>query len=413
MQTLLSRFAFRILLLLAVLFAFTVIASDIEPANPIPFAKHKLDAGAYESAAVADVNQDGKLDIIAGARWYEAPTWRPHFIRDIAKWDIHFDSLSDIAFDVNHVGYPDIITSFYLDKRVSWFENPKGNWDAGQWKEHRIAPTDDPVEFLFFVDLDGTGKPHALFPNMTSPDAPIVWFDYQYENGRPKWTRYEISPHGNGHGMGFGDINGDGRMDVVVPTGWYEAPNDIRKGQWKAHLDFRIIPEPRTNAAGNIYVYDVNGDGRADIITGAAHDYGVYWWEQIQGDAGQINWKLHTIDESWSQSHSAALVDMNGDGLLDFVTGKRFWGHGVSDPGSLDPGILVWYELRRSPSVRWIKHVIDYNSDMGVGMQFPVIDIDKDGDLDLVAAGKKGLFLYENLTRSPQKKTSQITGQKK
>ena len=134
------------------------------------------------------------------------------------------------------------------------------------------------------------------------------------------------------------------------------------------------------------------------FATGAGHDYGVYWWEQITDGPGKREWKCHIIDESWSQSHSAALADMDGDGDLDLVTGKRFWGHGVSDPGSLDPGIIVWYELRRGESVSWLKRVIDYNSDMGVGMQLPVADLDKDGDLDLIAAGEKGLFLYENLT---------------
>ena len=388
------------LLIVFLIAGLSVISGQFQAADPIPFAKHKLDGGAYETAAVADINNDGVLDIIAGARWYEGPAWQPHFIRNITKWDIHFDSLSDIAFDVNQDGYPDIITCFYLEKRVSWFENPKGDWDKGGWQEHRIAPTDGSVEFLFFVDFEKRGGPHALFPNTPSRNAPIIWFDYEYENGAARWTRYQISASGNGHGMGFGDINGDGLIDVVLPTGWYEAPKDIRKGEWKAHLDFRIIPGTRTNLAGNIYVYDVDDDGDADILTGAGHDYGVYWWEQTPGDTGKINWEAHIIDESWSQSHSAALADMDGDGDLDFVTGKRSWGHGASDPGALEPGIIVWYELHRGPSVSWLKRVIDYHIDIGVGMQFPVVDVDEDGDLDLIAVGKKGLFLFENLTHA-------------
>lgn len=395
-----SGLVFIVLPILAV----GTMAAQFQPAYPIPFAKHKLDGGAYESATVADINSDGILDIVAGARWYQGPAWQPHSIRDITKWDIHFDSLSDIAFDVNQDGYTDILTCFYLEKRVSWFENPRGNWDRRGWQEHKIAPTEGHIEFLFLVDLEGRGKPHALFPNMPSQDAPIIWFDYQFENGAARWTKYQISVSGNGHGMGFGDVNGDGLMDVVVPTGWYEAPKDNREGAWKPHLDFRIIPAPRSNAAGNIYVYDVDGDGDADILTGAGHDYGVYWWEQTPGEAGQIAWQVHKVDDSWSQAHSAALQDMDGDGDLDFVTGKRFWGHGVSDPGSLEPGIVVWYELQRRPSVSWIKRVIDYHIDMGVGMQLPVVDVDGDGDLDLVAAGKKGLFLYENLSRSRSSK---------
>ena len=393
------------LLVVLSILSLNVVWGQFHPAVPVPFVKHKLDAGAYETAAVADVNKDGILDIIAGARWYEGPEWQPRFIRNITKWDIHFDSLSDIAFDVNQDGYPDILTSFFVEKRVSWFENPKGHWGKKAWREHRIAPTDGHIEFLFFVDLEQRGTPHALFPNiipipmLNMPIAPIIWFDYDYKNGAASWRRYEIAPSGNGHSMGFGDINGDGRIDVVVPTGWYEAPEDIRKGVWKPHLDFRIIPSPRKNAAGNIYVYDVDDDGDADILTGAGHDYGVYWWEQIPGNASTGNWEVHIIDETWSQSHSAALADMDGDGDLDFVTGKRFWGHGGADPGSLEPGIIVWYELQRGSSIAWIKRVIDYHVDMGVGMQFPVVDVDQDGDLDLVAAGKKGLVLYENLTR--------------
>ena len=385
--------------ILTILLALELAArGPIEPADPIPFAKHKLDGGAYESAAVGDIDRDGVLDIISGARWYRGPDWQAHFIRNIAKWDIHFDSLSDIAFDVNQDGFIDIITSFYMEKRVAWLENPKGNWDTGGWKEHRIAPTAGSVEFLFFVDLDKRGTPHALFPNM---GGPIVWFDYQFVNGQAIWKKYEISSTGNSHGMGFGDINGDGIVDVVIPTGWYEAPKDFRRGEWKSHLDFRIIPQPRTNAAGDIYVYDVDADGDADIITGAGHDYGVYWWEQQTVVSSTREWKCHTIDDSWSQSHSAALADMDGDGDLDLVTGKRVWGHGVSDPGSLDPGIIVWYELRRGRAVAWLKRVIDYNIDVGVGMQLPVADVDKDNDLDLIAAGKKGLFLFENLTHGP------------
>jgi len=147
-----------------------------------------------------------------------------------------------------------------------------------------------------------------------------------------------------------------------------------------------------------------------ELLTGAGHDYGVYWWEQVTENAGHKHWQSHIIDESWSQSHSAALIDMDADGDLDLITGKRFWGHGVSDPGSLDPGIIAWYELQRGSNVAWIKRVIDYNVDIGVGMQLPVVDVDKDGDFDLIAVGKKGLFLYENLLRTQAGTASSLEG---
>jgi hypothetical protein len=47
------------------------------------FRKHLIDTGANESAAVADVNRDGRLDIIAGENWFEAPDWKKHRMREI------------------------------------------------------------------------------------------------------------------------------------------------------------------------------------------------------------------------------------------------------------------------------------------------------------------------------------------
>jgi hypothetical protein len=100
-------------------------------------------------------------------------------------------------------------------------------------------------------------------------------------------------------------------------------------------------------------------------------------------------------------------VDLNGDGRKDFVTGKRFMAHNGSDPGEREPLGVYWYEFRPAPAVpaggqggtvEWIRHVIDYSSRMGGGMQIPVVDVDGDRDLDLVCAGKSGLFFVENLT---------------
>jgi hypothetical protein len=173
---------------------------------------------------------------------------------------------------------------------------------------------------------------------------------------------------------------------------------------------------PRIAELGFIHVLDVNGDGRNDVVTAAGHDFGVFWFEQGPDE----KWTKRMIDNAWSQGHASTLVDLNGDGRLDLVTGKRFMAHNGSDPGEREPLGVYWYEYRSASApasaandqsaatarqaapVEWIRHLIDFGGRMGGGMQIPVVDLDGDGDLDVVCAGKSGLFLAENLSKNPR-----------
>ena len=205
--------------------------------------------------------------------------------------------------------------------------------------------------------MDNDGKANEVVAQENG--TPQAW--YEAKNGA--WVAHVVSDKSYGHGIGAGDVNGDKRTDILTPRGWLEAPADPRAGNWTFHADWEAInvplpvagqPTPAAGAPpaqpkllelGFMHVLDVNGDGRNDVIAGAGHNYGLFWFEQ--GKDGQFT--RRTIDASWSQAHASTLVDLNGDGRKDIVTGKRFMAHNGSDPGEKEPLGVYWYEYASAP----------------------------------------------------------------
>ncbi len=350
----------------------------------VPFRIQTLDLGANETCAFADVNRDGRLDIISGENWFAAPEWTKHKFRELNFTNNYVDAFSDLPMDVNGDGYPDVVTATWFDRKISWWKNPgKGR---GPWVENPID-SGYSIEFAFLVDLDNDGKARELLPQSGNPNTPLAW----HELSGGKWIKHVVSPKSWGHGIGAGDVNGDGRADILTPKGWFEAPADPRTGAWVHHVEWDEAAH-----LGFMFVLDINGDGRNDILTAYSHDYGIFWLEQ--GPGGR--WTKRMIDNSWSQPHALALADVNGDGRKDLVTGKRYMAHNGGDPGEREPLGVYWYEYRKGAGggVEWIRHVIDYGSRAGGGMQIAAADLDRDGDIDLACPGKSGLFLFENLS---------------
>lgn len=360
----------------------------------IPFRKHTLDLGSAESVAVADMNGDGRRDIICGENWYEqrardgdrGPRFIKHKFRDLPYTDNYLEDLSDLAIDVTGNGYPDIVSCSYWSKPLTWWENPGKT--GRPWREH-VIETRSPVEFVFLVDILNTGKPLQLLPQFGDPNFPLTWYELGGKGSSEPWTAHEISPRSYGHGIGAGDVNGDGRTDIITPKGWFEAPPDPRNGKWIFHEEFDL------GATGFIYVMDVNKDGVPDLVTSLGHDYGIFWMEQKRDAAGKRTWVKHLIDNAWSQSHAMTLADLNGDGRPELITGKRYYAH-EHDPGANEPLGVYWYEALNREGTQWRRHILDYGTRTGGGIQIPVIDIDGDGHLDVVVAGKSGLYLFEN-----------------
>lgn len=347
----------------------------------IAFHKHTIDLGANESCAIADVNKDGRLDIIAGENWYAAPKWTKARFRTVDFNNNYIDNFSDLPLDVNGDGWVDIVSAHWFSRQLDWWENPGRK---GDWKQHVIESGMN-VEFAFLVDLNNDGRAEEVLPQFGGRDAITAW----YERKDGKFVRHKVSEKGFGHGIGAGDVNGDGKNDVLTPKGWFEAPD------WKWHPDW-----DSKEALSFIHVYDVNGDKRNDILFGHAHDYGLAWMDR--GADG--SWAKRLIDDTWSQAHAVTLVDLNGDGKKDVVTGKRYMAH-EHENGAREPNGIYWYETITIPppigkdQMQWVKHVIDYSTRAGGGMQVEVADIDGDRDLDIAVGGKLGVFLFENKTR--------------
>lgn len=355
------------------------------------FRKRLIDDVRYEAASVFDVNGDGVLDIVCGEHWYEGPAFETrHCIGTIRREGEYYDDFSNYPLDVNGDGRLDIITGGWWGKTVYWRENPG---DGGEWPVHEVDRCGN-VETIRFFDIDGCGTVEVV-PN--TPYAPQVFYKLLTdERERPigEFEKYTIYEGESGHGLGFGDVDGDGRTDVILAEGWLKCPENPLADEWTFHREFDL-----GKASIPIIAHDVTGNGRYDLIAGRAHDYGLSWWEQTDGLDGGRQWVEHDIDSTASQYHDLQLADVDGDGTVELVTGTRYRAHSGDDPGADDPLGIYYFDIDRHG---FEKHVIDHGppaTGAGCGIYFWIEDVTGNGWLDIVAPGKDGLHLFENLGR--------------
>jgi FG-GAP-like repeat len=368
----------------------SLVAAAVAADGPqIRFKKTHLDrAFRSEGVAVGDYNHDGQRDIAAGSVYYAAPDWKMHSILpQPEEFEVkqYSHSFVNATADVNADGWDDLIVVDFPGTQTWWNENPGAA--GGPWRRHVCAPMTT-NESPTFDDLDGDGRRELI---LGFEPGKRIGFARPLADARAPWELVSVSAENApgadrfSHGLGLGDVNGDGRKDVLVLEGWWEAPATETGQAWTFHKT------PFGEPCAQMHVYDFDGDGDNDVLTSSAHRFGIWWHEQ-----GPAGWRTHEIDKSFSQTHSLCLADINGDGLPDFVTGRRWYAHNGNDPGDGDAAVVFWYELRREGGRPvWTAHQAD--DDSGVGTQFTVEDVNGDGLLDIASSNKRGTHYLEQV----------------
>ncbi len=383
-------------------------------------AKHTYWFGPFaECSSVLDINGDGKPDIAAGRNYYLAPDWRKvsGYRTGAATNGPDVDDNYEGTIDVNNDGRPDVLSSGWMLKQgVFWYENP--GKEGVEWRSHTMHVAEG-LEGMVIGNLAGRdGKDVLINYFARRPGRGLIWFEHLDQ--APWFKEHKLGPENVGvsHGSGIGDINMDGRHDVVTTSGWFEAPPRPAEQEWIWHPDYQFSPfgaDGRPGGAGlPMLVYDVNQDGLNDILIGSDHGYGLGWFEQKM-TGGKRSFELHWIETDYPTFHTMALADLDNDGREELITGKQLLAHNGGDVGALEPVFVFYYKIDKG---RFERHILSYSHlepyfepgyqgpppdfVVGVGMRLSTGDLDGNGWKDVVVACRSGLYVFFNKGYSPR-----------
>jgi hypothetical protein len=366
------------------------------------------------STAVADINRDGQLDIVAGQWYFLGPDFtvsREILLSQASNPSNTYPNglLVQYAFDWTGDGWPDVLmgSTLYINPGKElrrWDRMSTGMLGGG--------------EITAFSDIDGDGKPDVV----NSSGGGVSFSHPDPANPLGPWISVNVSGPGPwpAHGVGAGDINGDGKKDIVNPYGWWEQPaGGASQTPWKFHVA-KLAGWGRAGGGpggAEMVVYDVNGDGKNDIVTSLqAHGWGLGWFEQRRDASGEISFEPHTImgdfstknagGVTFSELHGLTAGDMDGDGIPDIVVGKRYWAHeeGYVDPDPMGAPVLYIFRTVRNKQApggaEFVPELVHNRS--GVGSTVLAADVNKDGAMDIVSGTKLGIFAFLGTPRRGQ-----------